>query len=254
MNKNLKDLFYKAEHYFFEAISKRFCSFDDYATAYYTAIKDEPNNILFIRNTMPSLPQLLDKASAFFKSDDAHWSVEIPQHLCSETYIKELANYGFHPTEIAVAMALSLDINTLSKQSILDIRPMNHLLDEWVIPLIAYPSTTVEINKEYQARHEHALKCGYAFNHFSLYEESQVISSLTISINQELARIDDVATLPEFQGKGFATKLMKYALNYAAENGAKYCFLEASQMGLSIYKKIGFKILFENQIFCIDII
>ena len=250
MNINLKDLFYKAEHYFFEAISNRFCYFDSYARAYYTAIKDEPNNILFIKSPMPSLPQLLDKASAFFKSDDAHWSVEIPQHLCSETYIKDLASYGFHPTEIAVAMALSLDINTPSTQSFLDIRPINDRLDEWVIPLIAYPSTTVEVNKEYQARHENALRCGYALNHFSLYEESQVISSLTISLNQELARIDDVATVPEFQGKGCATKLMRYALNHAAENGAKYCFLEASQMGVSIYKKLNFNILFNNQIFC----
>lgn len=250
MNENLKNLFYKAEHYFFEAISSSFCSFDDHATAYYTAIKDEPNNILFIRKSIPSLPQLLDNASAFFKTTDAHWSVEIPQQLCSETYIKDLANSGFHPTEIAVGMALYLDMNTLSKQSILDIRPMNDLLDDWVIPLIAYPATTVEINKEYQARHKNALRCGYALSHFSLFEKSQVISSLTISINQQIARINDVATVPAFQGKGYATKLMKYALNQAAESGAKYCFLEASQKGLSIYEKLGFQFLFNNQIFC----
>lgn len=249
MDEKLKDLFYQAEHYFFTAISNRFCSFDGYATAYYTAIKDDPLNILFIKNQTPSFRQLLDKASDFFKSDDARWSVEIPEYLCSEIYLKDLAHYGFRPTEIAAAMALPLDIKTLSRSSILNIKPMNDRLDEWVIPLIAYPSTTAEINKDYQARHENALRCGYALNHFSLYEESQVISSLTISLNQELARIDDVATLPEFQAKGYATKLMIYGLNYAAKNGAKYCFLEASQMGLSIYKKLGFNILFENQIF-----
>jgi len=63
------------------------------------------------------------------------------------------------------------------------------------------------------------------------------------------ARNGDVATLPDYQGKGYATKLMKYGIRLAFDKGARVCFLEASPKGLSIYRKLGFVALFRNQVF-----
>ena len=67
-----------------------------------------------------------------------------------------------------------------------------------------------------------------------------------LSICNDIARIDDVATIPEFQKKGYATKLMCEVLSFANKLNVKKCFLGASQDGLNIYKKIGFKELFTN--------
>ena len=239
MDAHLNSLYYKAEHYFFEAINSRSCLFGSDSAAYGTEIQDPALNILFIREAVPSLEQILDEGSAFFKTTGISWCVEIPLHLCGEDWLKELANFGFKPTEVAVAMVLPLKKSSVH-QGILDIKPMNNRLDEWMIPLIAYPSTTIAINKEYKNRHEIALRRNRALFHFSLFENSEAISSLTLSLNEGLARIDDVATVPEFQGRGYATKLMKYALHTAAKKGASACFLEASQKGLSIYQNMNF--------------
>jgi GNAT superfamily N-acetyltransferase len=251
MDARLNSLFYKAEHYFFEAISSRFCSFGSHSAAYGTEIQDPGLNILFIREAVPSLEQIIVEGSAFFKTAEISWYVEIPLHLCSEAWLKELAKYGFHPTEVTVAMALPLKMSSDLHQEISEIKPMNNRLDEWAMPLIAFPSTTIAVNKEYKNRHERALMRNKALFHFSLFENSEVISSLTLSLNEGLARIDDVATKPGFQGKGYATKLIKYALHTAAKKGASFCFLEASQKGLSIYQNMNFRCLFENQTFCL---
>ena len=55
------------------------------------------------------------------------------------------------------------------------------------------------------------------------------------------ARIDDVSTLPELQGFGYATSLIKYSLIEAKKLGVKYCFLESSASGFSIYQNLGFR-------------
>ena len=39
---------------------------------------------------------------------------------------------------------------------------------------------------------------------------------------------------------------MKHAINEAINLGANYCFLEASEAGMSIYQKLRFKPLFKN--------
>lgn len=249
MDKLINNLFYEAEHYFFEAINSYSCEFDSHCTAYRTEVYDAALNILFIRKHVSSLGALLAKAATFFKAVKLPWSIEIPMDLCSEAWVDILAQNGFSKTETAVAMAIPLAMKEQAYQQNFDIRDMNDALDQWMEPLIAYPSTTAEINEQYKERHVKALQRGKTLLHFSLFERDQVISSLTLSLNQGSARIDDVATIPEFQGQGYASKLMKFALHKAAKMGANHCFLEASQQGLSIYKKLNFQILFYNQIF-----
>lgn len=249
MHAHVNTLYYEAEHYFFEAINSKSCIFDSHSAAYSTEIYDPALNILFIRKHVPSLEEILAQASTFFKAVKLPWCIEMPMDLCSEAWVKILAKDGFRPTETAVAMAMPLAIEEHADQRDFDIRAMNDALDQWMEPLIAYPATTAEINKQYKERHVKALQRGKALLHFSLFKHGQVISSLTLSLNNKSARIDDVATMPEFQGQGNASKLMKFALHKAAKMGANYCFLEASQQGLSIYKNLDFHILFNNQIF-----
>lgn len=64
-----------------------------------------------------------------------------------------------------------------------------------------------------------------------------------------IARIDDLGTLPEFQGKGYATHLMRYVLLETKKLGARHCFLESSDSGLGVYQKLGFETLFKNNIY-----
>lgn len=49
-----------------------------------------------------------------------------------------------------------------------------------------------------------------------------------------------ISTLDEFRGKGYATEIILKVLHDAAEQGIRHCILEATRMGVNLYKNIGF--------------
>ena len=53
--------------------------------------------------------------------------------------------------------------------------------------------------------------------------------------------ITEVMVLPEYQGQGIGTKLMKTALKYCRKNGFMKVFLTAAKGRESYYKRFGFK-------------
>jgi GNAT superfamily N-acetyltransferase len=51
-----------------------------------------------------------------------------------------------------------------------------------------------------------------------------------------------LATLAAYRGKGIGTALMTYSLNLAKELGYTYAILQASEDGIGIYQKLGFRV------------
>lgn len=78
---------------------------------------------------------------------------------------------------------------------------------------------------------------------FSLYlgkdAGEPVATSLTFNGDQECG-LYFISTLKNQRGKGFGSKITRYAINQAIKNGQKYFVLHATKAGESIYKKIGF--------------
>ncbi|MEX6370526.1 GNAT family N-acetyltransferase [Providencia huaxiensis] len=72
--------------------------------------------------------------------------------------------------------------------------------------------------------------------HLVLFADQQPVSTLTMTFNNETARLDDIGTDIQYQGKGLATSLIKHALYLCHQQGIKQCVLESSSEGLSIYK------------------
>jgi GNAT superfamily N-acetyltransferase len=126
---------------------------------------------------------------------------------------------------------------------------VNNKLDHWAQPLLQAFESTTEITNQYRNIHYNALKKAKKFYHFSCYQDENPVASLTLTINEGVARVDDVGTLPFYQNKGIATYLVHYAIGEAKRLGATSCFLEASASGLSVYQKIGFQPLFKNHIY-----
>jgi ribosomal protein S18 acetylase RimI-like enzyme len=150
-------------------------------------------------------------------------------------------------------MVLDLDKISIEKTASFDgetlIKANDNQLNDWMMPLIGAFESTFEICSIYAMTHKNALKNNINFLHFSLYKKRKPIASITLSLNKNIARIDDVGTLPAFQGKGYATHLMRYVLSVAKERGACYCFLESSDSGVGVYQKLEFKTLFKNNIY-----
>ena len=113
-------------------------------------------------------------------------------------------------------------------------------LEDWAAPLVSAFETDNRVMLQYQLRHQHAVDGGRQLRHFSLFVAGQAVCSLTLSLHNGIARLDDVGTRATLQGRGYASALINHALEYARLRNVETCFLEASDDGLSLYKRFGF--------------
>lgn len=244
---NVIELYHRAEDYFFKSISIKTLELEDVATAYMTAVPVADLNILYIKNHTDILDKILGQAKQFFDRDNLEFIVIIPEEFEASKILKEV---GYSYKEQSVAMGV--DLQTLKLKDVTKdiIHANDDKLNDWASSMIAFPSANNDISFKYMDTHKLAQRRKANFYHYSLYKQGRSISSITLSIDDGgIARIDDVATLPEFQGKGYATSLMNYVLLEAKNKGASYRFLESSESGLSIYQNLGFKTLFKNNIY-----
>jgi GNAT superfamily N-acetyltransferase len=66
------------------------------------------------------------------------------------------------------------------------------------------------------------------------------------------AYILNMYTQPEWRGKGVATMLLKHIIEYVRTTPTKHISLHASDMGRSVYEKIGFKISSAEMVLTLD--
>ncbi len=76
--------------------------------------------------------------------------------------------------------------------------------------------------------------------YIGIYNEKYV-SVLLLYLIPEIAGLHAVSTLPEYRNMNFALTLSNRALLDARDIGYQYGVLQASSMGQSVYKKLGFK-------------
>lgn len=247
----LIDLYRQAEDYFFRGISLKCLNLGDAANAYMTG-GAELNFIYITRNTN-AIDKILTEGKQFFDQENLSFDVIIPQELYTPQMADVLNTMGYTQKSKSVSMVVDLDSlatdQTASFDSETTIKSNDNQLNDWMIPLIGAFESTIEICRVYAGTHENALKRNINLRHFSLYKQEKPIASITLSMHDAIARIDDVGTLPEFQGKGYATHLMHYVLSEAKRLGARHCFLESSDSGLGVYQKLGFETLFKNNIY-----
>ncbi|MCE2991891.1 MAG: GNAT family N-acetyltransferase [Alphaproteobacteria bacterium] len=249
---DLINLYRQAEDYFFRGIASKCLELGDGANAYMTG-GAELNFIYITRNTN-ALDKILIQGKQFFDQDNLSFDVIIPQELCTPQMADILNTMGYPQKSKSVSMVVDLDRfatdQTAGFDSETTIKPNDDQLNDWMMPLIGAFESTFEICSIYANTHTNALKKNVNFRHFSLYKQEKPIASITLSMHDDtIARIDDVGTLPEFQGKGYATHLMRYVLSEAKRLGARHCFLESSDSGLGVYQKLGFDPLFKNNIY-----
>jgi ribosomal protein S18 acetylase RimI-like enzyme len=251
MNIPLINLYRQAEDYFFRSIASKCLDLGDGANAYMTG--DAELNFVYITRYTNVLDKILIQGKQFFDQDNLSFDVIVPQELCTPQMADVLNTMGYHQKSKSVSMVVDLDKLSIDKTTSFDaettIKANDDQLNDWMMPLIGAFESTFEICSIYATTHDNALKRNINLRHFSLYKQEKPIASITLSLNNGIARIDDVGTMPEFQGKGYATHLMRYVLSEAKRLGAHHCFLESSDSGLGVYQKLGFEPLFKNNIY-----
>ncbi len=78
------------------------------------------------------------------------------------------------------------------------------------------------------------------FLHYVGYMNGEPVTSSTLLFTEGMAGVYDVSTIPSARGKGFGTAITLAPLLEAQARGYRYVCLQATQMGLPIYQRLGF--------------
>jgi GNAT superfamily N-acetyltransferase len=77
---------------------------------------------------------------------------------------------------------------------------------------------------------------------FGLDHAGDLAATATVIVyGEDLAWIGMVLTSPECRGRGFGRKLMERAMEFSAASGAGYAGLDATEMGVGLYRRFGFE-------------
>lgn len=76
---------------------------------------------------------------------------------------------------------------------------------------------------------------------YALYSNGEMVATASLALHAGIAGIYNVATLPKARGNGFASALTAHVVSEGRASGATVAALQASEMGLGVYRRLGFR-------------
>lgn len=152
---------------------------------------------------------------------------------------KSLLNHNFSDVFHQAGMALDLaKLITLTHiNDALDVKKVENEeeLSSWskIVSTVFHIKVDFELLEYLQVQDEVTFYLG-------IYNEKYV-SALLLYLIPGVAGLHAVSTLPDYRNKNIALEMSIRALLDARDLGYKYGVLQASSMGQSVYKKLGFK-------------
>lgn len=245
----LNALYHRTEDYYFDSTCPLHQQLNPCVNVYFVDEYFTDWNLMFIRVGTGQPGNALAACLEFIPMTTLPIRAVIHQDKV-EAVQDALGALDFFAAERSTAMVL--DLSTFTPTSATDrlLRiGQTDDLDRWAGPVGNAFQMPAEGVAHYQARHQVALDSGKFLYHFILSVQGQTVCALTLSMCDDLARLNDIGTHADHRGKGYATQLINAALAHAVVLGARWCFLEASAEGLSLYRRLGFLSLFEYQAF-----
>lgn len=247
---SLTSLYHSVEDYFFPSISQKCYYFGNSASAYLTGVDAGSLNLLIVKQVGADNEAVLQEGIRLFDAAGLPFTVVLSGDAIGQVS-HQFSVLGLTAAYASVPMQLAMEQFVPQSNVCRDYKIMctdNRLVD-WAQPLESAFESDRTVMLQYQTRHQEALDSGRQIHHFSLYVKSYPVCSLTLSIHNRIARLDDVGTQPELQGRGYASALIQHALVHAKSENVALCFLEASAEGISVYKKAGFSSFLNNTAF-----
>jgi GNAT superfamily N-acetyltransferase len=75
--------------------------------------------------------------------------------------------------------------------------------------------------------------------HFGVFEEDKLVSIVSCFMEEKEMQFRKLATLEDYQGKGIASHLLKYILEFAKEKGVEKVWCNARTNKKSFYERFG---------------
>lgn len=242
----IAEAFHQTEYNFFSMISIDKVAYDNIATIA-TGVPASNLNPAIVHRVSNTFQNNLDYCHTFYAEHKLPWALIVPEYLDNKYLGNLLQSNNFNLNDQGVAMMLALEnIKPSTLNTKLQIKSMENDLETWSIPLLHGFESVPVITDVYTNQHQIASKNFPNIHHFSGFIDDTVVCSLTLSTLGQQARLDDIATMPNYQKQGFASTLIYAVLEKATQLNILNCYLEASSSGLNVYKRIGFKPIFKN--------
>jgi GNAT superfamily N-acetyltransferase len=204
-------------------------------------------NIAHITSPDTLTEEELRKTVEYFRSRNLQFCIWISEENLSEKVKTFLQSAGVTLQKTETGMELDLikyqekeDPFHLSAYLIRNYSELQHYAEvvaaNWTPPdqnIIDYFQT---VSDHILNKHNHILLAAY-------YENEKPVAVLEMfPSNAETVGIYGLATLKKFRGRGIGTSLLTFALNHAKRLGYHWAGLQASEKGLGLYKRMGFKV------------
>lgn len=192
--------------------------------------------------------------SRFYEAHHAEWAWIIGPLTSPTTLSNHLKQKKFVLLDTFPSLYFDL-ANDLQVSNVHDLYIKEDLskdLSDWIIPLKkSFPTSDEgESFRELNAKLPHGENT--AFRHYVGYYQDQPVSAATLFVNGETAMIHNIATIPGFRKRGFGSAITLKVMQEAKHLGVKFCFLDSSNIGLTIYQKLGFKIYSKQELYGIE--
>ena len=81
------------------------------------------------------------------------------------------------------------------------------------------------------------------------YLDGELVATSYLVLGAGVAGLYGVVTLPDARGMGIGTEMSLYPLRVARSLGYVYGVLDPSELGLRVYRKLGFKDVFTHKMY-----
>jgi len=166
-----------------------------------------------------------------------------------------LLNCGFNYKEAIPCMALDLDSMQFDRQKTDDVEISFVKNDRELKIWEAISFAGFEMPQDTRSQYNEFVKAFDISKNspqklFLAYWQGKQAGTALLFLHGDTAGIYFVTTLTAFRSRGIALALVRRAVNYLQLLNYKYCILQSSKEGLSIYLRAGFKESCRVEVYC----
>ena len=226
----------------------------DGVLAWCTGIDDPHLNGVLTTELAGAMPdQAIAGVAAFFRSARVPWAWAVtplcrPQNLGEILRDEGFDHLGGHPVLFHDRPPAAASGGGF------DIRPVRTDADltAWTVPLYEGFGSPAGPDQRFR---QLAAKAGLGpegpLHHFIGYQDGQPAACATLSVGRHGASIDNVATCDRFRRRGWGSAMTRHAMAEAGRLGCTLVCLEASDMGLGLYQRLGFREGYRREVFAL---
>lgn len=203
-------------------------------------------NILHIKFGTEVSPETLEKAIAYFKDRQLAYCIWVNQENLTGIVKKTLEACGLSLQNEEVGMILDLtDYKYLSSPGHQNVKTADtpELIRDYAKVVSSHWNPPDQnVIRFYEQTKPAFLDPQNGIKLFVYYHHNEPVSTLELfPTDQSICGIYSFATLEAFRGLGIGSALFTFALNQAKTTGYQQLILQATEDGVGIYKKYGFK-------------